>query len=244
MSRPQPQKFIVIRKELVTPNMLRVTLGGENIKNLPEKQESSYVKLIFQNVNEKKLMRTYTIRHQRIDEIDIDFMLHKDGGPASTWARHAQPGDAIIIGSPGPKKLIGLSTDWQLLVGDMTALPTISVNLGELPDTAEGYAVIEVVSKEDIQILKHPKNIKIKWIINPHPGTDPNALLKEVQSLNWLEGEASVWAACEFNSMKALRDYFKKEKNVSKENVYISSYWKLGINEDQHKIEKRNDADE
>jgi NADPH-dependent ferric siderophore reductase len=44
--------------------------------------------------------------------------------------------------------------------------------------------------------------------------------------------------------MKALRDFFKKEKNISKENLYISSYWKLGINEDEHKIEKRNDAEE
>ena len=244
MSRPQPKEFIVIRKKQITPNMLRVTLGGENIKNLPDKQESSYVKLIFPNGNEKQIMRTYTIRHQRIDEVDIDFMLHEDGGPASTWAKDTQAGDSIIMGGPGPKKLIEPSTDWQLLVGDMTALPAISVNLGELPDNAKGYAVIEIVSKEDIQVLKHPENIDIKWVINPHPGTDSNALLKEVQSLGWLKGEASVWAACEFNSMKALRDFFKKEKNISKENLYISSYWKLGINEDQHKVEKRNDAGE
>jgi len=243
MSRPQPKEFIVTRKTQVTPNMLRVSLGGENIKNLPEKQESSYVKLIFQNGNEKPLMRTYTIRHQRADEIDIDFMLHEDGGPASTWAKEAQAGDAIIIGGPGPKKLIEESTDWQLLVGDMTALPAISVNLSELPHNAKGYAVIEVVSEDDIQALKHPENIEIKWVINPHPGADSNALLNEVKSLDWLDGNASVWAACEFNSMRALRVFFKNEKNISKENLYISSYWKLGINEDEHKVEKRNDAE-
>jgi NADPH-dependent ferric siderophore reductase len=244
MSRPQPKEFIVIRKELVTPHMLRLTLGGENVKALPEDQESSYVKLIFPNGTERPLMRTYTIRHHRVDEIDIDFMLHDDGGPASTWAKGTQAGDTIVIGGPGPKKLINLSADWQLLVGDMTALPAISVNLGELPDTAKGYAVIEVVSEEDIQELKHPENIEIKWVINPRPGVDSNALLNEVKSLNWLNGSTSVWTACEFNSMKALRDFFKKEKNISKENLYISSYWKLGINEDEHKIEKRNDAEE
>ena len=244
MSRPQPKEFIVIKKELVTPHMLRLTLGGDNIKALPEDQESSYVKLIFPNGNEKPLMRTYTIRHHRVDEIDIDFMLHDDGGPASSWAKGAQAGDTIVIGGPGPKKLIEESTDWQLLVGDMTALPAISVNLSELPHNAKGYAVIEVVSQADIQSLKHPDNIEIKWVINPQPGVDSNALLNEVKSLNWLDGSVSVWTACEFNSMKVLRDFFKKEKNISKENLYISSYWKLGINEDQHKIEKRNDAEE
>ncbi len=90
MSRPQPKEFIVIRKELVTPHMLRLTLGGENVKALPEDQESSYVKLIFPNGTERPLMRTYTIRHHRVDEIDIDFMLHEDGGPASTWAKGTQ----------------------------------------------------------------------------------------------------------------------------------------------------------
>ncbi|ETI57941.1 siderophore-interacting protein [Marinomonas profundimaris] len=243
MSRPQPKEFTVIKKELVTPHMLRLTLGGESVKALPDDQESSYVKLIFPNGNERPLMRTYTIRHHRKDEIDIDFMLHEDSGPASTWAKAAQSGDTIIIGGPGPKKLIESSSDWQLLVGDMTALPAISVNLGELPYSAKGYAVIEVVSEDDIQTLKHPENIEIKWVINPYPGTDSNALLNEVKSLHWLDGNASVWAACEFNSMKALRDFFKNEKNISKENLYISSYWKLGINEDEHKIEKRNDAE-
>lgn len=243
MSRPQPKEFTVIKKELVTPHMLRLTLGGESVKALPDDQESSYVKLIFPNGNERPLMRTYTIRHHRKDEIDIDFMLHEDSGPASTWAKAAQSGDTIIIGGPGPKKLIESSSDWQLLVGDMTALPAISVNLGELPYSAKGYAVIEVVSEDDIQTLKHPENIEIKWVINPYPGTDSNALLNEVKSLDWLDGNASVWAACEFNSMKALRDFFKNEKNISKENLYISSYWKLGINEDEHKIEKRNDAE-
>ncbi|MBJ7538182.1 siderophore-interacting protein [Marinomonas transparens] len=244
MSRPQPREFTVIRKAQVTPNMLRVTLGGENVKTIAEGQEGGYVKLIFPNGGGKPLMRTYTIRNQSTEEIDIDFMLHEDGGPASTWAQQAQANDTIIIGGPGPKKNTDASSDWQLLVGDMTALPAISVNLEELPDNAKGYAVIEVVSKEDIQPLKHPANIEIKWVINPHPGTDANAILEEVKSLDWLDGVASVWAACEFNSMKALRDFFKKEKDVSRDNLYISSYWKLGVNEDQHKIAKRDDAEQ
>lgn len=127
MSKPQPRELTVIKKSFITTNMLRITLGGENIKTIPEDQESGYVKLIFPKGERKPLIRTYTIRNQRPNEIDIDFVLHEDGGPASTWAKQTQPNDTILVGGPGPKKLIEESTDWQLFVGDMTALPAVSI---------------------------------------------------------------------------------------------------------------------
>ncbi len=243
MSRPQPRELVVIRKQNITPNMLRITLGGENIQTIPEDQESGYVKLIFPKEGQKPLFRTYTIRHQRAHEIDIDFVLHDDAGPASSWAKQAKADDIILVGGPGPKKLIEESTDWHILVGDMTALPAISVNLEKLPTHAKGYAVIEVTSKEDIQPLKHPSGIKLKWVVNPHPGENSHALLDEVKSLAWLPGSVSAWVACEFSAMKTLRNFFKNDVKLEKDNFYISSYWKLGINEDQHKEVKREDTE-
>jgi len=222
--------------------MLRVTLGGENMNTMPENQESGYVKLIFPSES-GRLMRTYTIRKQRADEIDIDFMLHDDSGPASSWAKNAKAGDRILIGGPGPKKMIEESAQWQLLIGDMTALPAISVNLETLPADAKGYVVIEVVSEADIQTLKHPAGIEIKWVINAQPGSNEQALLEEVKALEWLSDDVSIWAACEFSSIKALRRFFKEEKKVEKSNLYISSYWKQGSNEDQHKAVKRAEAE-
>lgn len=243
MSRPQPRELTVINKSHITPNMLRVTLGGNNIHTIPEDQESGYVKLIFPIGDQKPLVRTYTIRNQRTDEIDIDFVLHEDGGPASTWAKQAQPNDTIFVGGPGPKKLIEESTDWKLFVGDMTALPAISVNLAKLPQDAKGYAILEVISEEDIQALKHPAGIELKWVINPHPGENTSLLLDQIKLLSWFEGSVSVWVACEFSSMKTLRSFFKNDVKVEKENFYISSYWKLGSNEDQHKEVKRIDTE-
>jgi NADPH-dependent ferric siderophore reductase len=43
--------------------------------------------------------------------------------------------------------------------------------------------------------------------------------------------------------MKTLRSFFKNELKIEKENFYISSYWKLGSNEDQHKEVKRIDTE-
>lgn len=243
MSKPTPRTLEVIRTISITPNMQRITLGGSELADFPTDQESAYIKLIFpQTKEERPLMRTYTISGQRPDEIDVDFALHAADGLASNWARSTQPGDEILVGGPGPKKLINNNADWFLLVGDMTALPAITVNIAQLPDNARGYVVLEVTTEADIQPLKSPKNIEIHWIVNITTSADTSPLLERIQQLPWLSGQPAVWAACEFHSMRALRQYLKIERQLPKTYLYISSYWKIDNTEDQHKIEKRNDA--
>ena len=236
MSRPAPRELTVLRKQMVTPNMVRVTLGGEGMAQFPADQASAYVKLMFpQPGQERPLLRTYTVRAQREGEIDIDFVKHQDAGPACRWALNTQPGDTLMVGGPGPKRLIDPEGDWFLLVGDMTALPAISVSLEELPADARGHAVIEVISEEDIQPLKTPANLQLHWCINPEPGQHQELLLERVRQLEWLEGTPAIWCACELNSMRRLRDHFRAQPAVDRKKLYISSYWKLGVQEEEHK---------
>ncbi|TBW51280.1 siderophore-interacting protein [Marinobacter halodurans] len=244
MPRPAPRELEVIGSRYVTPHMLRVTLGGDNLADFPEDQDSAYIKLVFPQADgERPLMRTYTIRHQRPRQLDVDFMIHDTEGPASTWAQKAQPGDRILVGGPGARKLINPDADWFLLAGDMTALPAISVNLETMPADARGYAVLEVLDEADIQPLEHPENIELHWVINPEPDPQGAVIVDRIQQLEWLDGEPSVWAACEFSGMRNLRRYFKQEKEVGRRNLYVSSYWKIGVSEDQHKLAKRQDAE-
>ncbi len=243
MSKLLPKNLEVIRSNYITPHMLRVTLGGSGLASFPKNQESAYIKLIFpQRGGARPLTRTYTISGQRSDEIDVDFALHAADGPASRWARSARPGDYILVGGPGPKKLINNDADWYLLTGDMTALPAIMVNLAQLPKDARGYAVLEVVTEADIQPLKLPERFEVHWVINAVVNSDRSSLLERIKQLDWLPGQPAVWAACEFHSMRALRTYFNMKPMLSKSHLYISSYWKISSTEDQHKIDKRNDA--
>lgn len=244
MTKPNPRQLEVIRTKYITQNMRRVTLGGAGLIDFPEDQESAYIKLIFpEDEGMRPLMRTYTISVQRDNEIDVDFAMHEAEGPASNWARHTQSGDKILVGGPGPKKLINHDADWFLLIGDMTALPAITVNLAQLPDDARGYAILEISSKADQQNLKKPENVDIYWVINPTPNANSSPLLDCVNTMAWLKGQPAVWAACEFHSMRRLRDYFRFERPIAKTHLYISSYWKVERTEDQHKIEKRADAE-
>lgn len=243
MAKPAPRELIVSRKEKITPNMLRITLGGKGMDNFPADQESAYVKLMLPaGEGERPMVRTYTIRAQRADEIDIDFALHEHMGPATQWAVDAKTGDAITLGGPGPQKLINPEADWFLIAGDMTALPAISVNLERLPSNAKGNAVIEVIEKGDIQDLATPEGFHIEWLINPEPGQNSGLLSDHVKNLPWPEGQPSVWAACELSSMQNLRIYFRGEKKLDKHSLYLSSYWKYGGSEDKHRVAKRLDA--
>ncbi|MFK7828705.1 MAG: siderophore-interacting protein [Congregibacter sp.] len=243
MSRPAPRALTVLGSNYVTPNMFRVTLGGTGLGDFPKNQESAYVKIILaQPDNAPSLTRTYTISAQRDDEIDLDFVLHAGTSPATSWALAAQRGDQILVGGPGPKKLINREADWFFLVGDMTALPAITINLASLGENAQGYAVIQVKEESDIQPMQCPAGIALHWVIKRDPDSNDSSLLEQIKELPWLPGEVAVWAACEFHSMRMLRKYFKFERQISKDKLYVSSYWKIGSTEDQHKIAKQNDT--
>ena len=234
--------------------MLRITLGGEALNDFPEGQESGYIKLLFPQEGQsnfqaglkgfisdsKPRMRSYTIRSfsAETQELDIDVATHGEGGPASNWAINAQTGDDISIQGPGAVKLISDTADWFFLAGDMSALPAIAVNLEKLNRDAKGYAVIEVIDADDIVDLLAPEGIEIHWVINPAPSPQKSRLADKVKSLKWLAGEANVWVAGEFNAMREMRKYFKKRREVSKKEIYASSYWKIGTNDEGNKAAK------
>ncbi len=255
MSKYRPYQLTVSKSQCITPNMQRITLQGDDLAEFKTDDEGSYVKLVFpveetqpSDEDTNVIMRTYTIRKFNPYDLtlDIDFVLHgelgKNSGPASTWAAHTKLGDTIPIFGPGKVKAATLEADWFLFAGDMTALPAISCQLEQLPDDAKGYAVIEINSEQDQQSLQKPDGIDILWVINPQPDTANTVLSDAVKALSWLSGIPSIWAACEFSNMRLLRTYFKKEKQVSRDNLYISSYWKMGQSEDKHKVIKRQDA--
>lgn len=246
MKRADPYRLTVFQKQAITPHMLRITLGGDGMVHFPVDQASAYIKLLFPTAGQARpVMRTYTIRAQRDASIDVDFAIHGDGegGLACQWARDCQPGDLIEIAGPGPKKQIDPGCDAFVMVGDMTALPAISVNLEQLADGARGHVIVEISSDADRQSLTVPDGVALSWVVNPHPG-EHMPLVDAVESLTWPEGRVAVWAACEFNSMRALRRHFRETRGIGRDGMYISSYWIKGSDEIAHKRIKREDAEQ
>jgi|SaaInl5LU_22_DNA_1037371.scaffolds.fasta_scaffold27091_2 NADPH-dependent ferric siderophore reductase len=228
----------------LTPNMRRISLAGADLEDFPEGQESGYVKLLLQHKGEE-VRRSYTVRQFDTDTktLHLDFMLHADGGPASAWAEMAEVGQEISVVGPGAKKLVDFSADWFLIAGDMTALPAISVNIEQLPDHAKGYVAIEVLSGSDKQKLNVPEGVEVHWIVNAQASRDDLPLLDKVKEFEFLSGKPSIWVAGEFHASRAIRRYLKLEKGVQRDEIYASSYWHLGLSDDQHKVAKQTDVD-
>lgn len=123
-------------------------------------------------------MRTYTIRNLRCEqgEVDVDFVLHGETGPASTWATHARPGARLHMAAPNA--LYGQDCggyEWQppaamqqvLVIGDETALPAIAgilEQLAQLPVPPQVQAYIEVPHSRDQMQLACPAEAQVVWL--------------------------------------------------------------------------------
>lgn len=123
-------------------------------------------------------MRTYTIRQLRAEqgEVDVDFVLHGETGPASRWAIHARPGDRVVLLAPDAGNPAS-SEGWEwkppagvgqvLLVADETALPAVAGILEELAGMAEPprtLALLEVARAGDAVPLRAPANAELVWL--------------------------------------------------------------------------------
>jgi NADPH-dependent ferric siderophore reductase len=264
MPNPNMRVLTVVRSTRLTPNMQRITFGGDSLADFPEGRESSYFKLQFIAPPQKKgitlkrriklllkrilgrkewVARSYTVRHfdAAKRELDVDFVLHEHGGPASNWARAAAPGDQIVAVGHGPNKLVDMGSDWFLFVGDMSALPAIGANIEKLPRDARGHAFIEIIDEADRQKLDSPAGLEIQWLVNPDHERSRELLLDKVRGLQWQSGRIGAWVAGELGAIRAVRDYLKRERGVERAHMYASSYWQIGRTDEQHRAEKSRD---
>lgn len=147
---------------------------------------------------ERMPFRTYTVR--RIDpealELDIDFVLHHDAGPAGSWAENAAAGDGILIVGPdarSPESAQGIdfhpgTAQRLLLAGDETAAPAIGAILEGLGAGFVVDAFVEVPTIDDALPLA-PGALPITWVPR---GTRPHgeALIEAVEA--WTAASGAV----------------------------------------------------
>ena len=239
------RQVTVSEKHEVSPNMRRVVLTGDSLLDFPEGYEGGYIKLVLRDGSEKPPVRSYTVREfdRGLGRLVIDMVAHGDTGPAAYWANHSDPGAIIDIQGPGACQAINTTGDWFLLAGDMSALPAISVNLEKLPAGARGHLVLEVISEQDKVAVPVPEGMQVHWVINPEPEAHNSLLEDTVMSLPWLEGQVAVWVAGEFSASRALRQFFRYQREVPKEYKYVSCYWKIGDTDEGMKAAKRADSE-
>ena len=135
------RRLLTVRQvQRLSPHMIRITLGGDDLEGFTSLGFDDHIKLIFADPatgqtalstdGPRPPMRDYTPRHfdAVAQTLEIDFALH-DAGPATQWAEQATPGQQIGVGGPRGSMVIPMAFDDYLLVGDDTALPAIARRL-------------------------------------------------------------------------------------------------------------------
>lgn len=260
MQKPPPMLLQVKSTSRITPNMQRITLTGEQLADFPLNHETATLKLLLPHpgqsveshlqsltgVGVKPIKRTYSVRAFRPDsrELDIEFALHPDPGPATSWALQAQIGESVAIAGPGRPRRLKPDADWYLLGGDMSALPALLANCQLLPTDARGYVVIEIHDNADQQQLTLPSAMELCWCISTEPDDLSSPFVEQLKAKTWLSGTPYVWLAGETPAIGQLRQWLSETKQLPASHRHCSGYWHRGYNEDAFQPIKRQEPDQ
>lgn len=239
------RELTVKRLTPITPRLLRVTFAGD-LGDFVSASFDDHVKLFFPSEGEARpalpsvteqgiafdatrprpASRDYTPRRfdTSANELDIEFVLHGDG-PAATWARRARVGDVIGQGGPRGSAILPDGLDWNLLIGDETALPAIARRLEEAVP-GERIIVLAEIDSEDGQFdIATTAQASVRWLCRE--AGDPS-LADAVAALALPPGEGFVWAAGEYAGIRQVRQCLIDVHGVDRQRIKAASYWKRG----------------
>jgi NADPH-dependent ferric siderophore reductase len=220
----------VQRVEHLTPNMVRVTVGGDELSGFTSQGFDDHVKLFFTDTTGQTVRRDFTPRRYDASraELLIDFALH-ESGPATHWASTAAKGMTLALGGPRGSSIIPTDLDSHLLIGDETALPAIGRRLDELPSTTRAWVVAEIGNESERQAFSTAANVEVIWVYRrgAAPGS-ADALLKALRIISVPTTGCFAWIAGESNVARRLRQFLVEERRVEKSWVKAAGYWRRG----------------
>jgi NADPH-dependent ferric siderophore reductase len=230
------RRLTITRVEILTPHMVRVTLGGDELEGFTSLGFDDHIKLFVPrdagpDGQPAAESRDYTPRRfdPKTRTLAIDFALHENGGPATGWAETAQVGQVIEIGGPRGSFIIPASYDWHLMIGDETALPAIARRLEELPAGTPTIVLAEVDSPAEELAFQTDANLSITWVHRngAAPGS-VNILGPALEQLPLPPGDFYAWVACESLIAKALRAQLIAEAGANPKWMRAAGYWRRG----------------
>lgn len=232
--------------EHLTPKMLRVRFGGEELEGFTSLGFDDHIKLAFPSPasdtrpdssgnhaadSSRQTFRDYTPRRFDAEtrHLLIDFVIH-DAGPATTWASAARTGQSLEIGGPRGSAIIPIEFDWHLLMGDETALPAIARRLEELPAHTTARVLVEVENESEHLPLESAADLDVIWVHrhNREPGS-AEGLLQALRELSFPRGEGFAWVAAESNVARTLRGALTEAHGMRKPWIKAAGYWKRGV---------------
>ena len=244
----------------LTPNMIRVILGGDGLAGFqPTRFSDQYINAQFVpegapystpfDVDAARSLpamqrprgRRITVREWDPVErlLTLDFVTHGDVGYAGSWVRSAQVGDLLQFLGPSGSYLPDPEADWYLLVGDETVLPAIAASLPHIPAGRPVVAMVLVDGPECELTLDCEADLTTIWLHRDRPGHDHDRQLRALEDLSFPEGRVDGFVHGEAGETRAVRRHLLADRNVAKEQLSASPYWRCRFSdEDWRQVKK------
>jgi NADPH-dependent ferric siderophore reductase len=179
-------------------------------------------------------IRSYTIRRFRpeLSAFDIEVAVHENAddaeAPGSAWALSAHPGDTLGFLDEGHSYGATPNAEWQLLVGDESAVPAILaiVERSILPT----QAFLEVPTRDDVR-RDIPESAAggIHWLPRDDDKIKPGTLaLQAVKDARLAPGPFYTWVAGESSLPTGVRRHLVNDRGVPKSDIAFTGYWRHG----------------
>ncbi|MGW4796885.1 siderophore-interacting protein [Nonomuraea sp. NPDC004297] len=231
----------VVRREALTPRMLRLTLAGPSLDGFHSYQCDDHVRIVFPDPDgahrlpvpdDRQMLdwpkpfpttRKYTVR--RYDaatrELDLDIVLH-EGGVAATWAATVAVGDEVAVAGPPGAKAFPHCYGHYVFAVDATALPAAARWLEESPPEVSAHLVVETDDAvEHDYPLAERAGVEVIRLVR---AGGRSSLAETVRGLRLPDGPAFLFAAGEADDIKPLRAW-----SAGRIDSLFTGYWKRGV---------------
>lgn len=255
LSNPKRPRLIQVQSWYdISPNLRRIVFHNAELSDYPFERNGAHIKIFLPLPGQTKpelpqitdrgprwldketapIKRSYTLSgfDRQACTLSIDFVLHGENGPASTFAKHVQIGQTIGITPPRDKNLFEGGVGACLLAGDLSALPAITAILADLPETTHGDVLLWLPCESDTpKTLQKPPKIKIHTFTPEHP---LKALIQQFSQCRPETENARYWIAGEAAMVDSLRQIVRQQWQVPARYCYAVPFWRLGESEEQY----------
>lgn len=173
--------------------------------------------------------RNYTVRrhthHPDGVLIDLDVVLHAHGD-GTAWARTTGPGDRVGLDYARSWYRPEPTTEWQLLVTDLSGLPATARIIEELGTGVPVTAIVEVADAEDLEYLPQHPDVTVVPSIGTGNGHAPSELARLVREYALPGGRGYCWFAGEAAESRSVRKHFRSS-GWSIGQLDVTGYWRL-----------------
>jgi NADPH-dependent ferric siderophore reductase len=215
----------VLRTTPLTPRITRIALGGAELDGFAAPGPADHVKVFFPGGESRDY--TPAAFHPASDghdaELDLDFVLHGDEGPASAWAARAVPGDELVVAGPRGSQLSPSGVTRIVIVADETAFPATARWLEAAGDDVPVDVLTWPLDAAAEEYLG--ERIPARTSVTTYA---PDELPTALRSLAPFDEGTFLFLAGEATTLVPLRRYLLRELKLPAEQVQATGYWRYG----------------